>query len=161
MGLPNESPIAKIRVSQMTEFDGHEASEEDAKARRRLQRNTYIFILVAMLAAFFWSGRRMMLGVAVGACLSLFNKRWLEGSLRAMLNHYIARETGKLPPYTVSKFILRYFVIALVIGAAVWTGKVHPLGVGIGFAALVSGVMIETVYQLYLGFKTNSTSSQE
>ncbi|MGH9800592.1 MAG: hypothetical protein ACRD82_09530, partial [Blastocatellia bacterium] len=84
--------------------------------------------------------------------------------MHAMLNHYIARETGKVPPYTVSKFILRYFVIALVIGAAVWTGRVHPLGIGIGFAALVGGVMIETVYQLYLGFKSpsnGSNSSQE
>lgn len=145
----------------MTEIDGN---EDDARLRRRLQRNTYIFILVAMLAAFFWSGRRMMLGVALGSALSLFNKRWLEGSMRAMLNHYIARETGKVPPYTVSKFILRYFVIALAIGAAVWTGRVHPLGIGIGFAALVGGVMIETVYQLYLGFKSPSSgpnSSQE
>lgn len=148
-------------ASQMTEIDGYEGSDEDARARWRLQINTYIFILVAMLAAFFWSGRRMMLGVAIGAILSLFNKRWLEGSMRAMLNHYIARETGKIPPYTVSKFILRYFVIALVIGAAVWTGKVHPLGIGIGFAALVGGAMIETIYQLYLGFKTNPNSSQE
>ncbi len=148
-------------ASQMTETDGYEGSEEDARARWRLQINTYIFTLVAMLAAFYWSGRRMMLGVAIGAILSLFNKRWLEGSMRAMLNHYIARETGKIPPYTVSKFILRYFVIALVIGAAVWTGRVHPLGIGIGFAALVGGAMIETVYQLYLGFKTNPNSSQE
>ncbi len=145
----------------MTEIDGN---EDDVRLRWRLQRNTYIFILVAMLAAFFWSGRRMMLGVALGSLLSLFNKRWLEGSMRAMLNHYIARETGKVPPYTVSKFILRYFVIALAIGAAVWTRKVHPLGIGIGFAALVGGVIIETVYQLYLGFKSPSdgpNSSQE
>lgn len=145
----------------MTEIDGYEGSEEDARAKWRLQRNTYIFIFVAILTAFFWSSRRMMLGVALGGALSLFNKRWLEGSMRAMLNHYIARETGKIPPYTVSKFILRYFVVALVILAAFWTGKVHPLGIGIGFAALVGGAMVETVYQLYLGFKTNSNSSQE
>ncbi|MFN0110349.1 MAG: ATP synthase subunit I [Blastocatellia bacterium] len=145
----------------MTEIDSYEGNADDAEARWRLQRNTYIFILVAMLVAFFWAGRRMMLGVAIGSALSLFNKRWLEGSMRAMLNHYIARETGKVPPYTVAKFILRYFVIAIVIGAAVFTGRVHPLGIGIGFAALVGGVMIETVYQLYLGFKTNPNSSQE
>ncbi|HQR31327.1 MAG TPA: ATP synthase subunit I [Blastocatellia bacterium] len=145
----------------MTEIDGYEGSDDDAKVKWRLQRNTYIYILVAMLAAFFWSGRKMMLGVALGSMLSLFNKRWLEGSMRAMLNHYIARETGKVPPYTVSKFILRYFVIALVIGAAVFTRRVHPLGIGIGFAALVGGVVIETAYQLYLGFKTNPNSSQE
>ena len=145
----------------MTDRDGY---EDDAGLRWRLLRNTYIFILVALLVAFFWSGRRMALGVLLGGGLSLFNLRWLEGSLRAMLGHVMAQELGRVPPYTVSKFILRYFIIALVIGAAVWIGKFHPLGIGIGFAAYVGGVMIETGYQLYLALKpgkSEENSSQE
>jgi len=97
----------------MTDRDDH---DDDARLQRRFQRNTYLFILLALLVALVCSGRRMGLGVLIGGALSLHNKRWLESSLRAMLNHAVAREAGRVPPYTVSKFILRYFVIALVIG---------------------------------------------
>jgi len=156
--LPNQRSAAKISASQMTDRDDY---EDDARLRRRFQRNTYIFILIALVVAFAWSGWQMALGVLLGSALSLFNKRWLEGSLRAMLNHIVAKETGRVPPFTVFKFILRYFVIALAIGLAVWAGNVHPLGIGIGFAAIVGGVMIETGYQLYLAYKSNPNSSQE
>lgn len=142
----------------MTDRDGY---EDDTGLRWRLQRNTYIFITLALIVAFVWSGRRMALGILLGGGLSLFNLRWLEGSLRAMLSHVVAQQTGRVPPYTVSKFILRYFVIALAIGAAVWTGNFHPLGIGIGFAAFVGGVIIETGYQLYLVFKSKENPSQE
>jgi len=142
----------------MTDEDGY---EDDPGLRRRFERNTYIFTLLALVVGWIWSGWRMALGVLLGAALCLFNKRWLEGSLRAMLNHAVARETGRVPPFTVFKFILRYFVIALVIGAAVWRGWFHPLGIGIGFAAFVGGVMIETAYQLYLATKSQQNSSQE
>lgn len=142
----------------MSARDGY---EDDATLARRLLRNTYIFISVALIVSVVWAGWKMALGVLLGSALSLLNKRWLEGSLRAMLNHFVAKEKGEVPPLTASKFILRYFVIALAIGAAVWTGKVHPLGIGIGFAAFVGGVMIETGYQLYLAYKDNENSSQE
>lgn len=142
----------------MTDGDDY---QDDADLRRRFERNTYIFILLALAVAVVWSGWRMALGVLVGAGLSLFNKRWLEGSMRAMLNHSVAKEAGRVPPYTAFKFILRYFAVALVIGLAVWTGRAHPLGIGIGFAAIVGGVMIETGYQLYLAYKSQQNSSRE
>jgi hypothetical protein len=34
------------------------------------------------------------------------------------------------------------------------------LGIGIGLAAFVGGVMMESVYQLYLYFKSTETSSE-
>ncbi|MFN8000850.1 MAG: ATP synthase subunit I [Acidobacteriota bacterium] len=137
------------------------STEDDSRVQQRLQRHTYVVIILALIVGGIWAGWPMALGILLGGILSLFNKRWLQGSLRAMLNHVVAQETGRVPPFTASKFILRYFVIALVIGMAVWTGKVHPLGLGIGFAAFVGGVMIEAGYQLYLGFKTNDEAVSE
>jgi len=95
----------------------------------------------------------MALGAMLGGALCLFNIRWLSGSVRAILSHAVATQSGRVPSFTASKLILRYFVIAIVIGVALSTGYFHPLGIGIGFAAFVGGVMIEAVYQLYLFFK--------
>ncbi|MCI0338887.1 MAG: ATP synthase subunit I [Acidobacteria bacterium] len=129
--------------------------EDGNRIELRFQRNTYIVIIVALVTGLIWSGWRMALGVMLGGALSLFNKSWLQGSVRAILSSAVVMPSGRVPPWTASKLILRYFVIAIVIGGAVWTGHFHPLGIGIGFAAFAGGVMIEAGYQLYLFFKSN------
>ena len=129
----------------------------DSRIEQRFERNTYLVISVALLTGLLWSGWRMALGVALGGALNLFNKRWLTGSVRALLSHEVVRQSGRVPPFTAGKFIFRYYIIALIIGLAVWTGAFHPLGIGIGFAAFVGGVMIEAGYQLYLALTSGKT----
>ena len=136
----------RIPVSQMSKID-------DSGIERRFQRNTYVVIGVAVIAGWFLSGWRMALGATLGGALCLFNVRWLSGSVRAILNKAVVTQSRRVPPFTASKFILRYFVIAAVIGIALLTGYFHPLGIGIGFAAFAGGVMIEAAYQLCLFFK--------
>lgn len=136
---------------------------DDSRVERRLQRNTYAVIVVALCAGWFLSGWRMALGALLGGALCLFNLRWLNGSVQAILSKAVVTSQRRVPPFTASKFILRYFVIAFVVVAALSTGYFHPLGIGIGFAAFVGGVMIEAVYQLYLffrHFKTNENAQE-
>lgn len=135
--------------------------EGNSGIERRLQRNTLVVINISLAVGLFWSGWRMGLGVLLGGALCLFNNRWLGGSVRAILSASVVLQNKRVPPFTASKFILRYLIIAIVVGAAVWTGDFHPLGIGIGFAAFAGGVMIEAVYQLYLYFKSTQTSSNE
>ena len=130
---------------------GDGKSEDGGKrVEQRFRRNMYIYIVVALAASLIWGGWRMTLGTLLGSCLSIFNKRWLEGSVAAILGNAVEMQNGRVPPFTAAKLILRYFIIAFVIGAAIWTGDFHPLGIGIGFSAFVGGVMIEAGYQLYL-----------
>ncbi len=127
---------------------------DDSGIERRLHRNIYFVVGAALIAGWFLSGWRMALGVLLGGALSLFNIRWLSGSVRALLSQAVMMPPQRrVPPFTASKLILRYFVIAIVIVVALWTGYFHTLGIGIGFAAFVGGVMIEAVYQLYIFFK--------
>jgi len=122
---------------------------DDSGIERRFQRNTYVVIGVALIAGWFLAGWRMALGVALGGALCLFNLRWLGGSVRAILSKAVVAQSGRVPPFTASKFVLRYFVIAAAIVIALSTGYFHALGMGIGFAAFAGGVMIEAAYQLY------------
>jgi len=126
---------------------------DDSGIERRFQRNTYVVIGVAVIAGWFLSGWRMALGGLLGGALCLFNIRWLSGSVRAILSKAVVTQSGRVPPFTASKFVLRYFIVAVVIVIALWTGYFHPLGIGIGFAAFAGGVMIEAAYQLCLFFK--------
>lgn len=131
---------------------------DDSGIERRFQRNTYAVITVELIAGWFLSGWRMALGVSLGAALCLFNLRWLSGSVRAILSQAAVMQNGRVPPFTASKLILRYFVIAFVMAVALSTGFFDPLGMGIGFAAFVGGVMIEGGYQLYLFFRYFKTN---
>lgn len=132
--------------------DDQSASFDDGNEvlLRRLRRNTFIVIGLALAASLIFSDRRMVFGVALGGALCFFNLRWLNSSLRGILDLAMQRQDGRVPPFTVGKFIFRYYLVAVAIGAAVWSGGFHPLGIGIGFAAFVGGVMIESVYQFYL-----------
>ena len=123
---------------------------------RRILRNTYFVIGVALIAGGVFSGHRMALGVLLGGALSLFNRRWLQGSVRAILSYAVMTGTGRVPWFTASKLILRYLVVGSVILIAHRTGEFHPAGVGLGFAAFVFGVMIEAGYQTYTSFKSAS-----
>jgi hypothetical protein len=126
---------------------------DDNEIKRRFQRYTYVMIGVAVSAGWFLSGWRMALGALLGGALCLFNLRWLSGSVRAILTKAVVTQNGRVPPFTASKFILRYFIVAAVIAIALATGYFHPLGIGIGFAAFAGGVMIEAAYQLFLFLK--------
>ncbi len=131
---------------------------DDDGVYRRLQRNTYLFLGLALLFSLVWGAWRIAGGVMLGGALALFNKRWLEGSIRAILGQAVAMQDGKVPPWTASKLILRYFILALCFGMAILTGAFHPLGLAIGFASFVGGVMIEAGYQIYLVLKSNTGS---
>jgi hypothetical protein len=136
---------------------------DDRGIERRFQRNTYLVIVAAIVAGWFLSGWRMALGALLGGALCLFNIRWLSRSVQAILSKAVMMQSGRVPPFTASKLILRYFVIAFAILVALFTGYFHPLGIGIGFAAFVGGVMIEAIYQLYLFFrffKTNDNAQE-
>jgi len=122
-------------------------AEDSSRMERRFERNTYLIIVLALGAGYYFSGWRMAMGALLGGALCLFNIRWLRGSVSGILSH--AAETGRVPNWTASKFILRYVIVGIVIAAAVWSGDFHPLGIGIGFAAFVGSVMIEAGYQIY------------
>src|SRR5262245_61865171 len=128
--------------------------EADKAIERRFDRNTHLVIVVATIASLIWSGWRLALGLMVGGAWGLLITRWLQGSVRAILNQAVIQQNARVPSFTASKLILRYFIIAIVIGVGFWSGYFDPIGIGIGFAAFVGGVMIEAVYQLYMSFKS-------
>ena len=129
-------------------------NHEDAEtSERRIYRNTYIVIALAIVVSLALSSWRMAAGVAIGGVLCLFNERWLRAGVGALLGVGAQNPNGAVPRWTVSKFLLRYAVTGAVILAAAWSRWIDLIGFAIGFASFVWSVMIEAGYQLYLGFK--------
>lgn len=128
---------------------------DDGELARRLRRNTRIALGLMLAASLILSTRRVFLGVLLGGALGLFNQRWLEGSVRAILAAAASLGSGRVPPWTASKLVLRYFIVAIVFGAATMSGYFHPLGLGLGLSSYVAGVMIEAGYQIVLVFRSD------
>lgn len=119
----------------------------------RIRRNTILVTAVAAVAGLAFGGPRMLAGVLLGSLLSEFNLRWMKASTSAILAPAAANQAGRVPKWTASKFILRWFVLVLTAAIAVWTGWFDVLGIGIGLAAFVFGVMVEAGYQAFRTFK--------
>jgi len=142
----------------MSDVDDHENSqqplnlEDDVHVQdfeRRLFRNVYIAGIVSVaLTAVLTTSLIQTLSVALGAGLAILNYRWLHRSLKAIL----MGSSGKAPPGTAGKFILRYVVIGAVVWLAVQSSYFRLTGILIGLIAVMTGAaMIEAGRQAYLG----------
>lgn len=151
-GLREEQQYGALRE---VAADGQPATDL-AESERRFRRNTYLVMALSAVAGLAWGGWRVALGVVLGGALSVFNERWLRASVSAVLGTAAESRDKRVPRWTGTKFILRYFIIAAVAGLAVWSGYCDLLGVGVGLASFVGAVMIEAGYQVYLTFKHNS-----
>ncbi len=149
-GLSDEPP----QYGALREVEINAAPTADmVESERRFRRNIYIVVGLLVAAGLIFYGWRMALGVALGGALSVFNERWLRSSVGAILGTAAESRNKRVPRWTATKFILRYFVIAIIAGVAVWSGYFDLLGVGLGLASFVGAVMIEAGYQSYLTFK--------
>lgn len=130
------------------------ADVDPAVSERRFQRNTYVVIALAVTISLIFAQWRTTAGVILGGALSIFNERWLRSSTAVILGVAAQTRNPRLPRWTAAKFLLRYLVVALIAGAAVWSGWFSILGICLGLASFVGALMIEAGYQFYLTFRT-------
>ena len=112
---------------------------------RRVWRNTFAVIILAILIAAVSANLKFTLGLIVGSALSLINYKWLHSSVKDVLSE----STGKAPPGTAMMFIIRWIVIGLVIYFLNLTGWFDPKGMLAGLFAPALDVMIEAGYVTY------------
>lgn len=119
----------------------------------RIRRNAIIITAIAAVAGLAFGGVRMLAGVLLGSILSEFNLRWMKASTAAILAPATVNRDGRVPKWAASKFILRWFVLVITAAIAVWSGWFDLMGIGIGLASFVFGVMLEAGYQAFRTFK--------
>ncbi|HJZ68318.1 MAG TPA: ATP synthase subunit I [Blastocatellia bacterium] len=109
---------------------------------RRVWRNILGLVALGTAGAMVLADLRFALGVALGGGLALLNYRWLNSSLKAIL------EVGseKTPPGTSIKFIVRWLAIAAVAWAANKTGYFDAIAILAGLFAPAVAIMIEAAY---------------
>jgi hypothetical protein len=142
-------------VRGLREFQGDLG---DGALERRLSRNRLIVLIIATLVSLLWARRDVTIGIVVGGALGHLNQRWLSMSIKATLL-IAASGADPVPAGTLVPLFLRYLIVAIGMVGAIWLGVAHPVGLAIGFAAFVGGVMIEAGALLYRGLREGASDS--
>lgn len=122
---------------------------------RRVWRNIFAVVAIAVVIAAFTADLTFMLGLVLGGALALLNYKWLHSSLRAVL----ATSGEKTPPGTMIKFVVRWLVIATVGWAANKTGYFDAVAILAGLFAPAVAVMIESAYIAYKSLTTRENDN--
>ncbi len=107
-----------------------------------------VAIALAVVAGAMFSTWRVATGLLLGGLLSLFNHHWLRTSVAAILSdaHASAVELRERIKW---RFILRYFIVAAIVCAAVTLNVVAVWATIAGLCAFVVALMIEASVQMY------------
>ena len=130
-----------------TRESGPDAAGEDTQAvRRRIFRDTCAAAMVAVVVSAFAAPWRVTTGLMLGGVLAVFNLHWLSTSVEAVFG---ATPAGGRPRMRAARYVLRYFVVAVVIFLAVRLNAVSLVATLAGMCATVAALLAEGFRQLY------------
>lgn len=119
----------------------------DVALERRIVVSMCASVAVAVAVSAAIAPWRVTTGLLVGGALSLFNHRWLKGSISSGLRADGLNGTGAR--FGVARFVLRYFVVAFVIAVASALNVASLVAALAGMCSFVAAIFVEAGYQLY------------
>jgi hypothetical protein len=106
-------------------------------------------VIVAVLASLPLAHWRITTGLLLGGLLSLLNYHWLSSSTAAAFS-VIAH--GSKPQLRVTRYILRYFVVATVVFLAYKFNIVSLIATIAGLCSFVVALFVEAFREFYFAF---------
>jgi hypothetical protein len=124
-----------------------EATGEDPQAvGRRIFRDTCAAVLIAVVVSAFAAPWRVTTGLMLGGTLAVFNLHWLSTSVASVFG---VTPAGARPKMGAARYVLRYFIIAAAVSAAVELDLVSLVATLAGMCATVAALLAEGFRQLY------------
>jgi hypothetical protein len=115
---------------------------------RRIKRNALVFLALGAMASLWFRSFGVTLGVLAGGACAVVNFRWIEAGLDAAMGGPMSRQKRV---FAVAKFVLRYFLLGLIIYAIV-ANRITDL------KALLAGLFIFVVSIMWEAFRSALTS---
>jgi hypothetical protein len=112
----------------------------------RLLRSMVVAVILAAGACALVAPWRVTMGLILGGALAILNYRWLHSSVAAIFNIDFAAER---PQAGVSRYLLRYFIVAGIVIAAVALQIVSLAATLAGLCAFVPALFVEAVREFY------------
>lgn len=125
---------------------GVELREAGSGLERRLVLTMMVTVGVAVVISTFLAPWRFTSGILLGGALSILNYHWLHTSVAAIFNINLAAER---PRAGVSRYVLRYVVVAAAVFAAVNLQMVSLAATLAGLCAFVPALFLEAIKEFY------------
>lgn len=127
------------------------ADLEGVALERRLLRGMCVAVALAVIISLPLAPWRVTTGLLLGGALSFFNHHWLRTSLAAVFGN--AAQAGARPRLNAARYVLRYFVVGLVIASAYALDLVSIAATIAGLCAFAAAIMIEAMTQFYYAIR--------
>jgi hypothetical protein len=119
---------------------------EDAALERRILRVMCAAVALAAASSALVAPWRVTAGLLLGGALSIFNHHWLRTSIAAALR---VTDSQPRPRMRLARYVLRYFVVASVVAAAVALGVVSLVATLAGMCSFVAALFVEAGARFY------------
>jgi hypothetical protein len=116
-------------------------SEETSSVEKRLWRLMLASLVVEILVSLIWLDWQLTGGILIGGSLAILNFYLLQTSVRGLWQ----TQSNSF----AFKFILRYFVLGLVVFGFSYLKIVSIFGILIGLSSFVAALMLEALIQFY------------
>jgi uncharacterized membrane protein len=120
-----------------------------SRAVERIPKFMLVIGLAALISAFSYFGWRTGVGFALGAAISYLNFHWLEKVVVGIAELTISSGTAPSSRGVVHRFLLRYFLMALVAFVILTVSRESLYGLFAGLFLPVAAILCEAGYELY------------
>jgi len=120
-----------------------------SRALERMQRMMVVIGLAAVATAWSHFGWRVGLGFALGGAIAYLNFHWLKKVVAGIAELTIQSGTPASSRGIVHRFLLRYFLMALVACAILTVSRESLYGLFVGLFLPVAAMFCEAGYEAY------------
>jgi hypothetical protein len=130
-----------------------------SQAVERIQKFMLVIGAAALVTAFVYVGWRIGIGFALGAAISYLNFHWLKKVVAGIADLTISSGTAASGRGVVHRFLLRYFLMALVAFAILTVSRESLYGLFAGLFLPVAAILCECAYDVYVVLSHREESS--
>ncbi len=120
-----------------------------SRALERIQRMMIVIGVAALTTAWGYFGWRIGLGVALGGSIAYLNFHWLKKVVAGIADLTIQSGSPASSRGVVHRFLLRYFLMALVAFAILTVSRESLYGLFAGLFLPAAAILCEAAYEAY------------
>ena len=128
-----------------------QSAGDDFYARSLDRIQTFMLVLgsAALITACFFFGWRIGVGFALGATIAYLNFHWLKKVVAGLAELSIGSGTPASSRGVVHRFLLRYFLMAIVAFVILTVSRESLYGLFAGLFLPVAAILCEAAYEAY------------
>lgn len=121
-----------------------------SRALDRIRKFMLVIGLTALVTAWAYFGWRTGIGFALGAAISYLNFHWLKRVVGGIAELTISSGTGPSSRGIVHRFLLRYFLMAIIAFVILTVSRESLYGLFAGLFLPVAAILCEAAYEAYV-----------